>query len=95
MGQLLWGRCGGNGIIALEEGEKCGCERDRGSEEDDDSDCDEDDHDDDGQDSDEEYDEDLGDSWVRDIDSCTEKEMPTHVHIRIPVDEKTNKKRFF
>lgn len=95
MGQLLWGRSGGNGIIAFEEGEKCGCERGRGSEEDDDSDCDENDHDDDGQDSDEEYDEDLGDSWVRGIDSCTEKEVPTHVHIRIPVDEKSSKKRFF
>ncbi|KAG8217831.1 Pkinase-domain-containing protein [Butyriboletus roseoflavus] len=94
MGQLLWGRGGGDGIIALEEGEKCGCERDRVSE-DNDEDGDEDDHDDDGQDSDEEYDEDLGDSWVRGIDSCTEKAEPTHVHVRIPADEKSSKRRFF
>ncbi|KAH0827067.1 Pkinase-domain-containing protein [Lanmaoa asiatica] len=85
MGQLLWGRSGGDGIIALEEGEKCGCEKDPESEEDD--------HDD--RDSDEGYDEDLGDPWVRDIDACTEREVPTHVHVRIPADEKTNKKRFF
>lgn len=94
MGQLLWGRGGGDGIIALEEGEKCGCERDPGSE-DNDSDGDEDDHNDDGQDSDEEYDEDLGDAWVGDIDTCTEKTVPTHVHVRIPADEKSSKKRFF
>lgn len=95
MGQLLWGRSGGNGIIGLEEGEKCGCERDRGSEEDDGSDGDEDEDDDDGQDSDEEYDEHLANSWVRGIDACTEKEMPTHAHVRIPTDEKNSKKRFF
>lgn len=95
MGQLLWGRCGGGGIIALEEGEKCGCERDQDSGEDD-VDVDEDeDHEDDGQDSDEEYDEDLGDSWVKDIDTCTGMEEATHVHVRIQADEKTSKKRFF
>lgn len=74
----------------MEEGEKCGCEKDR--EYDDDSDGD--DHDDDGQDSDEEYDEELGDPWIRDIDSCTEQETPTHAHVRIG-DEKSNKRLFF
>jgi len=88
MGQLLWGRCGGGGIIALEEGEKCGCEKDRESESDD-SDGD------DGQNSDEEYDEELGDPWVTGIDSCTEQETPTHVHIRIAADKKARKKLFF
>lgn len=93
MGQLLWGRSGGGGIIALEEGEKCGCEKDREFN-DDDSDGDGDDHDDDGQDSDEEYDEELGDPWVRDVDTCTDQEAPTHAHVRIG-NEKSNKKLFF
>lgn len=94
MGQLLWGRCGGGGIIALEEGEKCGCEKDRTSEEDH-EDEDEDDHDDDGEDSDDEYDEEHGDAWISDIEACTDQETPTHVHVRIPSDEKTSKKLFF
>ncbi|KAI9570493.1 Pkinase-domain-containing protein [Boletus coccyginus] len=84
MGQLLWGRCGGGGIIALEEREKCGCERDRESEGDDS----------DG-DDDEEYDEELGDPWITGIDTCTEQEPPTHVHVRIPTDGKASKKLFF
>lgn len=92
MGQLLWGRSGGGGIIALEEGEKCGCEsgQESGVE-----DAEDDEREDDYQDSDEEYDEDLGDSWIKGIDTCTGEEEPTHVHIRIPADEKTSKKRFF
>ncbi|KAF8136721.1 Pkinase-domain-containing protein [Boletus edulis] len=90
MGQLLWGRCGGDGIIALEEGEKCGCERHRETEQGHDSD-----QDDNDQDSDEEYDEDLGDSWIRDIETCTGQHAPTHVHVRIPSDEKTSKRLFF
>ena len=93
MGQLLWGRSGGDGIIALEEGEKCGCEKDRESD-DDESDGDEDDHDHDGQDSDEEYDEELGDPWVTDIDTCTEQESPTHGHVRISGDGKSKKLLF-
>jgi len=93
MGQLLWGRCGGGGIVALEEGEKCGCERHRETEQCHDSD--QDDQDDNDQDSDEEYDEDLGDSWIRDIEACTGQHTPTHVHVRIPSDEKTSKKLFF
>jgi hypothetical protein len=91
MGQLLWGRCGGGGIIALEEGDKCGCERDRESEQDHDSDGD----DDDDLDSDDEYDEEHGDSWVRGIETCTDQTTPTHVHVRIPSDEKSSKKLFF
>ena len=90
MGQLLYGRCGGGGFIALEEGDKCGCERDRDTEESNGDDCDEDD-----QDSDEEYDDDHGDSWVTDIDTCTEQEVPTHVHVRIAADEKNSKRLFF
>ncbi|KAF8447582.1 hypothetical protein L210DRAFT_849443 [Boletus edulis BED1] len=90
MGELLWGRCGGDGIIALEEGEKCGCERHRETEQGHDSD-----QDDNDQDSDEEYDEDLGDSWIRDIETCTGQHAPTHVHVRIPSDEKTSKRLFF
>ena len=95
MGQLLWGRCGGDGIIALEEGEKCGCERDQEHREDDPEGEEDDTREDDTQDSDEEYDEDLGDPWVKDIESCAGSDTPTHVHVRIPADEKTSKKRFF
>jgi len=91
MGQLLWGRCGGGGIIALEEDEQCGCEMDHESEDDLDGD---DEDEDDGQDGDE-YDEDLGDPWVKSIETCSGREEPTHVHVRIPADEKARKRRFF
>ncbi|KAG9318807.1 Pkinase-domain-containing protein [Chiua virens] len=95
MGQLLWGKCGGGGMVALEEGEQCSCANHLETEDADGEDDHELDDDDDCEDSDEEYDEDLGDPWVKDIDTCAGKEVPTHVHVRIPTDEKNSKKRFF
>jgi len=78
--------------MALEEGEKCFCERahdkdEENGEESGDSDDDDDEEDDD--------DEKLGDSWIRGIDTCTQTQVPTHVHVRIPTDEKSSKRRFF
>ena len=93
MGRLLWGRYGGGGIIGLEGGEKCGCEMDHESG--DDLDYDDNNDEDEDEESDDEYDEDLGDPWVKSIETCSGKEDPTHVHVRIPADEKASKRRFF
>ncbi|KAH7889300.1 hypothetical protein F5I97DRAFT_1827176 [Phlebopus sp. FC_14] len=95
MGELLWGRGGGGGVVALDEGERCGCEEWEHDEDGEESgvDDEEDDHEDGAEDEDEE--EDLGDPWVREIETCTEGETPTHVHVRIGTDEKSKSRRFF
>ncbi|KAF9246186.1 Pkinase-domain-containing protein [Melanogaster broomeanus] len=36
-----------------------------------------------------------GDSWILGIDTCTGSSAPTHAHVRIPSNEKSNKRRFF
>ncbi|TCD61088.1 serine/threonine protein kinase [Steccherinum ochraceum] len=40
--------------------------------------------------------EDEGDDWLRNIDPCSrEGVQPGHVHVKIPIDDKAHKKRFF
>lgn len=83
MGELLWGRQGMSGIVALAEGDECGCE---------DGECESEseNEDEDGVDDNED-----GDEWIRSIETCTEIGGPKHVHVRIPSEEKSFKKRFF
>lgn len=40
-------------------------------------------------------DEDEGDSWLKSIATCCPGQGPKHTHIKVPVDEKAHKKRFF
>lgn len=88
MGELLWGRRDAGGIIALAEGDECGCE-DGGYE----SDTEEQGYNEDELDDAE--DDGDGDEWVRSIETCTESGAPKHVHVRIQNEEKSFKKRFF
>ncbi|THH33960.1 hypothetical protein EUX98_g228 [Antrodiella citrinella] len=40
--------------------------------------------------------EDEGDDWLANIQPCSmESVQPTHVHVKIPIDDKAHKKRFF
>ncbi|KAG1877891.1 Pkinase-domain-containing protein [Suillus subalutaceus] len=87
MGELLWGRRDTGGIIALAEGDECGCED--GEYE---SDTEEQG---DNEDEDDAEDDEDGDEWVRSIETCTESGVPKHVHVRIQNEEKSFKKRFF
>ncbi|KAH7914999.1 Pkinase-domain-containing protein [Hygrophoropsis aurantiaca] len=101
MGALLWGRGGGDGVLALEEGERCACGQHahgravdglnghEGTESVREA-----------QDVVEEVEveaeeKDEGDEWIRGIETCTEGETPTHIHVRIQTDEKSTKRRFF
>ncbi|KAH7923495.1 Pkinase-domain-containing protein [Leucogyrophana mollusca] len=98
MGALLWGRGGGGGVLALEEGEGCVCGHGRvngsGSGANGHGHGEENGEGGEGDDDDDE-DEDEGDEWVRGIETCTEDGTPTHVHVRIPTEEKSSKRRFF
>jgi len=41
-------------------------------------------------------DEDNGDDWLKNIDTCSNGGMsPSHVHIKVTVDEKQRKRKFF
>lgn len=87
MGELLWGQRDVGGIIALAEGDECGCE---------DGECEsETEEQDDNEDGDGAGDDEDGDEWVRSIETCTESGAPKHVHARIQSEEKSFKKRFF
>lgn len=88
MGELLWGRREAGGIIALAEGEVCGCE-------DEECESDTEEQDDDNVDEDGAEDEGDGDEWVRSIETCTESGAAKHVHVKIQNEEKSFKKRFF
>jgi len=39
--------------------------------------------------------EDDGDEWLKNIIPCSRDVPPDHVHIKVPVDEKQHKRRFF
>ncbi|KAL4068004.1 Pkinase-domain-containing protein [Scleroderma citrinum] len=84
MGELLYGRKGMPGVVALDEGEQCYC---TSEEESDDADCDSDREDTEG---------DEGDPWVHSIDvcSCRGDESQKHVHVKI-ADEKAGRRRLF
>ncbi|KAG1754530.1 Pkinase-domain-containing protein [Suillus lakei] len=87
MGELLWGLRDAGGIIALAEGDECGCE---------DGECEsETEEQDENEDEDGVEDNEDGDEWVRSIETCTEIGGPKHVHVRIQSEEKSFKKRFF
>lgn len=87
MGELLWGRREAGGVIALAEGEVCGCE---------DEECESDtEEQDDNVDEDGAEDDMDGDEWVRSIETCTESGAARHVHVKIQNEEKSFKKRFF
>ncbi|KAG2157336.1 Pkinase-domain-containing protein [Suillus clintonianus] len=87
MGEILWGQRDVGGIIALAEGDECGCEDGECESETEEQD---EDQEEDGADDDED-----GDEWVRSIETCTESGGPKHVHVRIQSEEKSLKKRFF
>jgi len=40
-------------------------------------------------------DEDDGDEWLKNIKSCSQSGAGCHVHIKVPVDEKQGRKKFF
>ncbi|KAG2158350.1 Pkinase-domain-containing protein [Suillus bovinus] len=87
MGELLWGRRDTGGIIALAEGEQCGCE---------DGECESDTEEQDGNEDEDAAEDDAdGDEWVRSIETCTETGAPKHVHVKIQNEEKSFKNRFF
>lgn len=87
MGELLWGQRDAGGIIALAEGDECGCEDGESESETEEQ----------GENEGEESvaDDEDGDEWVRSIETCTESGAPKHVHVRIQSEEKSFKKRFF
>jgi hypothetical protein len=80
--------------VALEEGEKCECQRvHEGDEEEGEGEGGE--SEDGDEDDEDEEDVSHGDPWIRGIDTCTGCDEPTHVHVRIPGNEKSGKRRFF
>ncbi|KAI6045374.1 Pkinase-domain-containing protein [Pisolithus marmoratus] len=86
MGELLFGKKRGPGVVALDDGDKCHCEDDSEIFDDDE------DHVVDSEPEDEESDE--GDPWVRSIEVCTGDGPPKHVHVKI-ADERSGRKKFF
>ncbi|KAG1756547.1 Pkinase-domain-containing protein [Suillus paluster] len=86
MGELLWGRRGMGGIVALAEGDECECE---------DGECESESEEQQNEDEDFLEDYEDGDEWIRSIETCTESSGPKHVHVRIQNEEKSFKKRFF
>lgn len=99
MGELLFGKKHVPGVFALDEGDKCWCEEDSESSNDeadrsvidgDEAAIEEDD--DDSEPEDEELDE--GDSWIHSIEVCTDDGPPKHMHVKI-ADEKNGRKKFF
>lgn len=99
MGELLFGKKHVPGVFALDEGDKCWCEEDSESSNDeadrsvvdgDEAAIEEDV--DDSEPEDEESDE--GDSWIHSIEVCTDDGPPKHMHVKI-ADEKIGRKKFF
>lgn len=102
MGELLFGKKHVPGVFALDEGDKCWCEEDSESSNDEDhrsvvedGEAASDDTEEDVDDSDSEEEElDEGDPWIQSIEVCSGDGPPKHVHVKM-ADEKVGRKKLF